>query len=133
MRNSQKKFFKENITLNNDRNKIGIKGESAACEYLMKKGCVVIDRNFRVSCGEIDIVALDDKYLVFIEVKTRKNADFGYPSEFVNKEKQMKLRRAAQCYYSGDGPIRFDVIEVFYKMDGDRFVVTELNHIEDAF
>lgn len=117
-----------------DKQEIGYFGESAACEYLSKKGYLIENRNFRRTYGEIDIVALDrDGCRVFVEVKTRKNANFGYASEFVNYSKQDKIRRTAYSYCGGECYMRFDIVEVYYKLVGDRMEITEINHIEDAF
>ena len=63
---------------------IGIIGENIATEFLLKKGFQIIERNFLKPFGEIDIIAKDNNYLVFIEVKTRKNSNYGFPREFVN-------------------------------------------------
>lgn len=117
-----------------DKRRIGELGEAAARSYLESKGYLILEQNFRLKCGELDIVAADDTGYVFVEVKTRKNADYGYPSEYVTREKQKKLQRTALLYLAGrDVGMRFDIIEVFYRLDGDSFTVTELDHIEDAF
>ena len=114
--------------------KIGELGENAAAEYLMKKGYLICERNYRLRSGELDIVAMsDDGCTVFVEVKTRKNYDFGYASEFVNRKKQQKLRRVAELYAGRDIYMRFDIIEVYYEIRDDRIFIKEINHIEDAF
>lgn len=64
----------------NANNKIiGAKGEEEVCKYLIRKGYTIIDRNFRCKQGEIDIIASKLNELIFIEVKTRRNIQFGYP------------------------------------------------------
>ena len=109
-------------------------GEDAAAEYLVLNGYVIIDRNLRFRVGELDIVALDtDGCTVFVEVKTRKNADYGYASEFVDRNKQKRLIRAAELYSGRDIYMRFDIIEVYYRLCDNRMKVTEINHIENAF
>lgn len=116
-----------------DKREIGFAGESAACEYLARNGYLIENRNFRRTYGEIDIVAIDhDGCRVFVEVKTRKNSNYGCASEFVNYSKQQKVRRTALSY-CGECYMRFDIIEVYYKLVGDRMEITEINHIEDAF
>lgn len=117
-----------------DRQEIGNYGETAACEYLSKKGYLIERRNFRLTCGEIDIIALDtDGCRVFVEVKTRKNSNYGYPSEFVNRSKQEKIRKTALTYCGGETFMRFDIVEVYYSVVGNKMRITEINHIEDAF
>ena len=117
-----------------DKTKIGRIGEDAAARYLMKKGYLICERNYRLRFGELDIIAMsEDGCTVFVEVKTRKNYDFGYASEFVNRKKQQKLRRAAELYAGRDIYMRFDIIEVYYEISDDRIFIKEINHIEDAF
>lgn len=109
---------------------IGDFGESAAAKYLFNKGYKILKRNFRLKMGEVDIIAEKDGCIVFAEVKTRKNNNFGEPSEYVNYRKQLRIKKAAACYTDIiNNDVRFDVIEVFY----DRFGVNRINHIENAF
>lgn len=113
---------------------IGDIGENAACDYLVKKGYFIERRNFRYNFGEIDIIAVDkDGCTVFVEVKTRKNFDYGYPSEFVDRKKRHRLHNAALMYCGGEMYMRFDIIEVGYEIADDKIVIKEINHIEDAF
>ena len=113
---------------------IGNFGEDKACEFLEKQGINVLKRNFYARCGEIDIIAKDGETIVFAEVKTRLSKEYGTPSEFVDYRKQEKIMQTA-LYYLGndDTDMRFDVIEVMYKMAGDVMTVTEINHIKSAF
>ena len=113
-----------------EKQNIGYTGEQAAAEYLEKKGYSVITRNFRCKTGEIDIIAYLGGCTVFVEVKTRRNINFGTPAEFVDYRKQQKIKRAALYYIkNADTDMRFDVIEVFHK-DG---IIEKINHIENAF
>jgi len=73
-------------------------GEDIAVKFLKNKGFEIIDRNYRTRNGEIDIIAKDKDSLVFIEVKFRKNAEFGQPYEFVDKKKKNKLIKAIKYY-----------------------------------
>ena len=104
---------------------IGNFGEDRACEFLEKQGISVLKRNFHARCGEIDIIAKDGETIVFAEVKTRLSKEYG---------KQEKITQTA-LYYLGndDTDMRFDVIEVMYKIAGDVMTVTEINHIKSAF
>lgn len=73
-------------------------GEDAACNFLKKLGYKIIDRNFRVGYGEIDIIAIDNNVLVFVEVKTRSSDNFGTPFEAITPWKLRPLIRTAQFY-----------------------------------
>lgn len=113
---------------------IGDFGESIACRHLEEKDIQIIKRNFHCRAGEIDIIAKDGDCLVFCEVKTRKSQEFGKPSEFVDFRKQEKIIKTALYYTMRDDiEMRFDIIEVYYRIAGDCPVVTEVNHIENAF
>lgn len=107
-------------------------GEDLAGKYLTKKGYKVIERNFRNRYGEIDIIAHLKNYIVFIEVKTRKNSYYGRPSEAVDYRKQQKIIMLANNYinykYLHHMQPRFDIIEII--SDGKQFNV---NHLENAF
>lgn len=113
---------------------IGNFGEDKAAEYLESHGISVLKRNFHARCGEIDIIAKDGETIVFCEVKTRLSKAFGTPSEYVDYKKQEKIIKTA-LYYLGndDTDMRFDVIEVMYKLTGDLMTVLEINHIKSAF
>lgn len=106
----------------------GDRGEAQAAEYLTKKGCTILHRNYCIRGGEVDIVYRDDDTIVFCEVKTRSQSRFGTPAEAVDIRKQRCICRAALDYaYKKnciDENIRFDIIEVM----NDR-----INHIKGAF
>ena len=109
-------------------------GEDKAAEYLRKKGYGIIRRNFSCRFGEIDIIAENTGFLVFAEVKLRKNDMHGEAKEFVNYSKQQKIIRSASLFLAGydtEKQPRFDVIEV-YAPQG-MFSPVKINHIEDAF
>lgn len=113
----------------------GKKGEAAAAQYLRQKGYEIITANYRTRFGEIDIIAADQKYLVFAEVKTRANRSMTLPREAVDLKKQRKVILAAQAYLSQNQTNlqpRFDVIEVT-TVGGEPFHVLSVNHIENAF
>lgn len=106
--------------------------EEKACEYLRQKGYKILERNFNIRGGELDIIAEDGKYLIFVEVKERKNTDYGYPSEFVNKTKQQRMVKTAIFYIKQKNikkkDIRFDVVSII-----DRDGKIEIEHIQNAF
>lgn len=98
-----------------NKRKIGREKEMIATDFLIKEGYQVIERNFFSTKGEIDIIAKENEYLVFIEVKYRKNTTYGYPEESVNISKMKKIVSTAKYYMykhniSYDTPCRFDVI-----------------------
>ena len=99
-----------------NKRKIGDAGEALAIEYLGSRGYDVLDRNYYTKYGEIDIVAVKDRLLHFVEVKTRTSDIFGCPSEAVDDRKQVHLLRAARIYIEDKRIINynccFDVIEI---------------------
>lgn len=106
---------------------LGAAGENKAVRYLKKQGCKILRRNFRTPFGEADIVVQDGEDTVFVEVKTRRSADFSTPGEAVDRNKQRRYRDIARYYLSGEEEevfIRFDVIEI---EDG------EINWLKGAF
>lgn len=112
-----------------NKRKFGIIGEKITQGYLENKGYKIIDTNFYTRRGEIDIVAQKDRVVVFVEVKTRTNLNYGTPAMAVNSTKRKHLRSAAKIFlhinrlYGCD--VRFDVVEVIIK-DGK----CKINHIE---
>ena len=114
------------------RTKFGHRGEEMAAEHLERLGFQVVDRNYRCSAGELDLVAVKCEVLVFCEVKTRRDDRFGSPAEAVGRAKQARLRRLAAQWMAEHRPgpvdIRFDVVSVIVR-NGH----SELTHIPDAF
>lgn len=95
--------------------KLGKQGEALAAEWLQKNGYEILHRNWKYSYFEIDIIALKDKILHFIEVKARHASSFGYPEEAVGKKKFKRLQRAAdQFLYLNPGYkwIRYDILAI---------------------
>lgn len=113
----------------------GAWGEALAAEYLRKKHYKIIAAGFHSRFGEIDLIAQDKKYLIFVEVKLRKSADFAKAREYVDRRKQDKIRMTASVYLSENAcslQPRFDVIEI-YAPEGTATLRPEINHMEDAF
>ena len=106
----------------------GQKGEELACNYLVKLGYNVVARNVNIAGGELDIIAIDGSYIVFVEVKTRATNKFGSAIEAVTPAKAKQIIKCARAYiarkslYGRD--IRFDVIGV---------TGTDIEHVENAF
>lgn len=112
---------------------IGKFGEDTACIYLKNNNYKILDRNFRSKQGEIDIIALSpQKELIFIEVKTRNNINYGFPCEAVNKYKKQHILNCAKYYIFlkkfKNIDIRFDIIEIYLNKNK-----IHLNHIKQAF
>lgn len=114
------------------KKEIGNFGENIAEHYLKQKEYIILDRNFECRQGEIDLIALDKKEIVFIEVKTRTSNKYGTPSEAVNKIKQKHMLQTIKYYLYirnlSEEFIRIDVIEVYIK-DNEY----KVNHIKQAF
>lgn len=108
---------------------IGTAFEQQAVLFLEKKGFIIVETNYYCKQGEIDIIARDGEYLVFVEVKYRKNAYAGAALEAVDVAKQRHIVRSARCFlyqkrYHEETPCRFDVI---------AFEGNELHYISNAF
>ena len=113
----------------------GAWGEALAAEYLRKKRYKIQAAGYSCKFGEIDLVVSDRKYLVFVEVKLRKTASFAQGREFVDFQKQNRLRTTASIYLSQnptDLQPRFDVIEIYAPESTDTKKPI-INHMEDAF
>ena len=116
-------------------NTLGAWGESLAAQFLRKKRYEIVEAGFRSRFGEIDLIVQNRKYLVFVEVKLRKNADFARAMEFVDRKKQDRIRTTASVYLSLHPTKlqpRFDVIEI-YAPQGELTSRPEIHHMEDAF
>lgn len=116
-------------------NKVGFgrAGEDVACKYLMKNNYEIIERNFYFKGGEIDIIAFDkNKYeVVFFEVKTRKNTNYGLPSEAVDTKKVKHIKRGIKIYLHNrkweNKFIRVDVLELLYREN--KFYINHLKQV----
>ena len=116
-------------------NLTGAWGEALAAEYLRKKRYDILASGYRCRFGEIDLIVKNRKFLVFVEVKLRKSAEFAKAREFVDTKKQERIRTTASVYLAQNPtnlPCRFDVIEI-YAQEGMETPHPEINHLEDAF
>jgi putative endonuclease len=113
---------------------LGQRGEEAAARYLKRLGYKILARGRRLRPGELDLVAVDGRTIVFVEVKTRTSQDAGHPSEAVDSEKQRRLTRLAVTFLKRHGlldyPARFDVVAVTWPPGGGRPLI---EHIKNAF
>lgn len=112
-----------------NKRQIGSEYEIKAAEYLRSIGCEILAMNYHCRAGEIDIIAKDKEYLVFCEVKYRKDARYGYPVEAVDYHKVAKIQKTSRYFlmmehYSEDTPVRFDII---------AYLGAQIEHIKDAF
>lgn len=113
-----------------EHNELGDMGEAEGLALLRKKNFKILDTNWHYGKEEVDIIAEDGDFLVFVEVKTRSSDSFGQPQEFVTKAKQRHLIRAANAYVERKDifkEIRFDIIAV------TLYPKMRVVHIEDAF
>ena len=114
---------------------VGAWGEAVAAEYLRKKHYKILANVYHSRFGEIDLIARNRNYLVFVEVKLRKSARFAQAREYVDSRKQDKLRVTASIYLSQNPTNlqpRFDIIEI-YAPEGTATAAPEIYHMEDAF
>ena len=121
-----------------DRFSLGPAGEKAAAAYLQKIGYRILARGHRQRLGEIDLVALDGQWIVFVEVKTWSSGSQGDPSLAVDSAKQEKLTRAALIYLKRRGlleqPARFDVVSIVWP-SSSKAVKSKpvIRHFKNAF
>jgi len=108
--------------------------EDAAASFLERQGYRIAQRNFATRLGEIDIVAIDEGMVVFVEVKSRASVDYGPPEVAVDRRKRATLRRIAQLFLERHGLLdtacRFDVVALTPTPDGNDW---DFELFQDAF
>ncbi len=113
---------------------LGVRGEAAAARYLRRQGYKIVARGDRAVLGELDLVALDQRTVVFVEVKTRESHDAGHPADAVDRIKQQRLTRLAIAYLRRHEllgyPCRFDVVAVTWPTGAKR---PTIEHFPNAF
>lgn len=116
-----------------DRGSLGRAGEKQAARFLRRLGYRIVTRNYHCLAGEIDLIALDGKTVVFVEVKTRTDRQHADPQDAVSRPKQQRLRRCADLFLrqtdAQDRPCRFDVIAI--SLDPDDKM--QIEHFAEAF
>lgn len=116
------------------KKEVGDFGETLALIHLTRKNITILEKNFRLRTGEIDIIGLSQNYLIFYEVKTRKSSSFGTPGECINRDKIKKIKKTALFFISSRNlfnyDVSFDVIEVYLNADSN---LSRINIIENAF
>ena len=107
---------------------VGATGEDRAADHLVRNGFRIVERNYRCKLGELDIVARDGSTLVFVEVRSRRDAEFGSALDAINVHKRRKVTKVAMFYLARRQPkfreARFDVVAI---------TGPELVHIKDAW
>jgi putative endonuclease len=113
---------------------LGQRGEAEAARYLRRLGYKIVAQGSRSQLGEVDLVAVDGRTVVFVEVKTRESLAGGHPAEAVNAEKQRRLTRLALAYLKRhdllENPARFDVVAITWPADARR---PTIEHFASAF
>jgi len=114
---------------------LGRRGEKAAARYLKRRGYRIVAQRDRLwHLNELDLVAVDGRTIVFVEVKTRRDTQHGHPAEAVDANKQRRLSRLARAFLKrhglSDRPARFDVVAVTWPAHSRRPVI---EHIPNAF
>ena len=112
-------------------NELGKWGEDLAARYLQQKGYVIVERDWKSGHRDIDIVALDDDTVVFVEVKTRRNRVFGEPEDAIDYRKRQSLQTAISHYvkiHRINREIRFDIVTVVGTMEAEP----EISHVKDV-
>ncbi len=111
---------------------LGDFGEFIAEKYYTEQGFRVLERKFNVPRGELDLIVESDTVLVFVEVKTRSNTNYGLPAESINQKKLLHMKRAAETYlltHPCEKEMRFDAFEVYAKMVDGNPELEKINHI----
>ena len=119
-----------------DRSRLNVAkiGESLAERHLKARGYRILAQNYRARRGEIDLIARDGEFIVFVEVKTRRSLKFGLPQAAVTLQKQRQISKVALAYLQSrnllDAPCRFDVIAIHLS---PQLELLKLEQIESAF
>lgn len=113
---------------------LGEQGERAAVKFLKRRGYIIIACGNRDLFGELDIIAVDGRTVVFVEVKTRRSHDAGHPADAVDERKQRRLTRLGLAYLKRhsllENPARFDIVAVTWPEHAKRPVI---EHFQNAF
>lgn len=116
-----------------NKRSFGKEGEDLAEKLLRSKGYEIVDRNYQFGHGEIDIIAKDKDWLVFVEVKTRTNLEYGEPEYAITRSKIKQIKKMAELYLYdkniSEADCRFDVVAILLTNEGKPII----NHYENAF
>lgn len=115
------------------RQRLGARGERLAARYLRRQGMTIVARQLQLENGELDLVAVDDRTLVFVEVKTRSSLDAGHPADAVDETKQRQIERLAMNFIRRNRlfgvAVRYDVVAIIWP-SGAR---PTIEHFRGAF
>lgn len=118
-----------------NKKEIGLDGEAKAVAFLKKEGYKILEKNYTCNLGEIDIIAIHKKILVFVEVKVRSTDAFGSPELAVTKHKRRQIIRVAESYLSHnkiqDTDCRFDVVAISYNLN--KQIAPAIKLLKNAF
>ena len=118
--------------MNSSTKEKGKEGEELAVSFLAEKGFEIVERNYRFGKGELDIIAREKDFLVFVEVKSRESLEYGLPEEAITKRKMAQIRKIAEAYLAEKSitneNIRFDVVAILFL--NKEVTIT---HYENAF
>jgi putative endonuclease len=120
------------LAIRNDRRGLGRRGEELAARYLADRGYEILARNWRCEVGELDLVALDESCLTFVEVRTRRGRALGSPEESITAAKQARLASLAEAYVQArdwPGDWRIDVVAIEMDIRGR---LLRVDHYENA-
>lgn len=122
------------LRLIKDNNEKGEYAESVASKYLQAQGLKLLKRNFSCKCGEIDLIMQDNEFLVFVEVRYRKQTQFGHPLETINYKKQQKVIKAVQYFLMAQPkynqfPCRIDAVAIHSQIQSGQ---EQIQWIKDA-
>jgi putative endonuclease len=113
---------------------LGERGEDAAARFLKRLGYHILARHLDTRLGELDIVAVDGRTVVFVEVKTRSSTDAGHPAEVIDDLKERRMTQAALGYLKSHGLLnhaaRFDAVAILWPSGAQQ---PTIEHIQDAF
>ncbi|OHX65817.1 YraN family protein [Flammeovirga pacifica] len=115
------------------KQQLGTKGENIACDYLETKGYTILRKNYKAGYHEIDIICQKNRFLVFIEVKTRSSVSFGMPEQHLSKQQEKNITNAAIRFTDSQKfdqlpLVRYDIISIVFQ--GLEY---KLSHFQDAF
>ena len=128
-------MFREWLSSLRQPKSLGRRGEAAAARFLKKLGYKIVAYGSREGFGELDLVAVDGRTVVFVEVKTRDTLDTGHPTEAVDEAKQRQLTRLALAFLKRNGLLeynsRFDVVSILWPRDQKK--PAKVEHFINAF
>lgn len=105
---------------------LGRVGENVGARFLTSRGYTILQRNWRCEAGEVDIIVQDENYLVFVEVKTRRSNELGFPAEAVTPERRLRYEKIASHYLRSfdldSMPIRFDILAVEVSQNNRAYI-----------